>query len=588
MMQRFPSVVLEATRDTISAPSTHPSGTSTPTIDLLSLNTQLSTLGFRPAHVTSALSALQSAAARLHSSTTATTDPLVLSLTILSPLEAAIEWLLLHLPEDDLPQRYRTSASSSDFVVGTSKQGGLVRGWLVDRLIKQAGFPRKAVDVALQTDVSESTALDTLGRRLCGWEGSDGGWGTTEVVDWTGDDIMNKERGMLREEEILAVEAVLGDRYRRPSDTELTVDIDSETTSDKLILHVLFDPSSPYPSSQHPTRPPAFFLESPTLPSYMRLYLHASLLRQFRDADRGDLRSILESGQGGAVLSMVEYLEMTLPEVIENPPDIGTVTDHLVPRVVDVPVKSPVAPRQVKKTRDGVKKRAVTQTDHDAAMTRQKTMRSDPKYAATMQERERLPAWAERGRITSVLESNRVLVVVGEVCVSVLKSLFDLTLMMFLSRLDVVKGAVDHEIASTFWLIIFSTQLPQFILDHEIANNKGGSTNIIVTQPRRVAAMGVAARVAQERLEDVDKSPGTVGYAIRGERRTGPNTRLLFCTTGVVLRKLGSGDTDLEGVSHVIVDEAHERGVDTDLLICLLRELLDRNKIVKVGDRGDW
>lgn len=95
--------------------------------------------------------------------------------------------------------------------------------------------------------------------------------------------------------------------------------------------------------------------------------------------------------------------------------------------------------------------------------------------------------------------------------------------------------------------------------------------------------MGVAARVAQERLEDVDRNPQTVGYAIRGERRASAETRLLFCTTGVVLRRLGSGDPDLEGVSHVVVDEAHERGVDTDLLICLLRDLLERNQTIKVS-----
>jgi HrpA-like RNA helicase len=51
----------------------------------------------------------------------------------------------------------------------------------------------------------------------------------------------------------------------------------------------------------------------------------------------------------------------------------------------------------------------------------------------------------------------------------------------------------------------------------------------------------------------------------------------------VVLRRLGSGDAELEGVSHVIVDEAHERGVDTDLLICLLRDILERNMTIKVG-----
>lgn len=66
---------------------------------------------------------------------------------------------------------------------------------------------------------------------------------------------------------------------------------------------------------------------------------------------------------------------------------------------------------------------------------------------------------------------------------------------------------------------------------------------------RRLSAISVAARVSAERLED-----GSVGYAIRGENKQGKNTKLLFCTTGVVLRRLGSGDT-LEGVSHIVVDE---------------------------------
>lgn len=75
--------------------------------------------------------------------------------------------------------------------------------------------------------------------------------------------------------------------------------------------------------------------------------------------------------------------------------------------------------------------------------------------------------------------------------------------------------------------------------------------SITVSTPlfRRLSAISVAARVSAERLED-----GSVGYAIRGESKQGKNTKLLFCTTGVVLRRLGSGDT-LEGVSHIVVDE---------------------------------
>ena len=79
--------------------------------------------------------------------------------------------------------------------------------------------------------------------------------------------------------------------------------------------------------------------------------------------------------------------------------------------------------------------------------------------------------------------------------------------------------------------------------------NQGASAAIIITQPRRLSAIGVAARVSAERLED-----GSVGYAVRGESKQDKRTKLLFCTTGVVLRRLGSGDK-LQGVTHVIVDE---------------------------------
>lgn len=91
--------------------------------------------------------------------------------------------------------------------------------------------------------------------------------------------------------------------------------------------------------------------------------------------------------------------------------------------------------------------------------------------------------------------------------------------------------------------------MPQFVLDELIATNQGARASIIVTQPRRLSAIGVAARVSAERLDD-----GSVGHAIRGESKQGPRTKILFCTTGVVLRRLGSGDK-LSDVTHVIVDE---------------------------------
>ena len=93
--------------------------------------------------------------------------------------------------------------------------------------------------------------------------------------------------------------------------------------------------------------------------------------------------------------------------------------------------------------------------------------------------------------------------------------------------------------------------VPQFVLDSLILSGNGSSASILITQPRRLSAIGVAARVSAERLDD-----GSVGYSIRGESKQSSRTKLLFCTTGVVLRRLGGGDK-LSDVTHVIVDEVY-------------------------------
>jgi ATP-dependent RNA helicase DHX57 len=108
-----------------------------------------------------------------------------------------------------------------------------------------------------------------------------------------------------------------------------------------------------------------------------------------------------------------------------------------------------------------------------------------------------------------------------------------------------------------------TTQVPQFILEDAVRRGVGGACNIVCTQPRRISAIGVAERVASERGERVGES---TGYTIKGESRTSPHTRLLFCTVGVLLRRLQS-EPALGSVSHLIVDEVHERDVLTDFLL---------------------
>ncbi|KHG03473.1 Putative ATP-dependent RNA helicase DHX57 [Gossypium arboreum] len=117
-----------------------------------------------------------------------------------------------------------------------------------------------------------------------------------------------------------------------------------------------------------------------------------------------------------------------------------------------------------------------------------------------------------------------------------------------------------------------TTQLPQYILESEIEAARGASCSIICTQPRRISAMAVSERVAAERGEKLGES---VGYKVRLEGMKGRDTRLLFCTTGILLRRL-LVDRDLRGVSHVIVDEIHERGMNEDFLLIVLKDLLPR------------
>ncbi|PIK57382.1 putative ATP-dependent RNA helicase DHX29 [Apostichopus japonicus] len=128
-----------------------------------------------------------------------------------------------------------------------------------------------------------------------------------------------------------------------------------------------------------------------------------------------------------------------------------------------------------------------------------------------------------------------------------------------------------------------STQIPQFILEDIVNSGKGADSFVMCTQPRRISAISLANRVCQEIGEEA--GPGgkdcLCGYQIRFESKQSLATRLLYCTTGVLLRKMQL-DPKLQNVSHVIVDEVHERSVQSDFLLIILRKLLQVRKDLKV------
>ncbi|KAF8624805.1 hypothetical protein AX15_005694 [Amanita polypyramis BW_CC] len=154
------------------------------------------------------------------------------------------------------------------------------------------------------------------------------------------------------------------------------------------------------------------------------------------------------------------------------------------------------------------------------------------------EQREYLPAFACRGELLKVIRENQVIIVVGET------------------------GSGK------------TTQLAQFMYEDGYC-----SYGLIgCTQPRRVAAMSVAKRVSEE-MEC--KLGSTVGYAIRFEDCTTAETKIKYMTDGVLLREsLNEGDLDRYSV--IILDEAHERSLSTDVLMGLLRKILSRRRDLKL------
>lgn len=167
---------------------------------------------------------------------------------------------------------------------------------------------------------------------------------------------------------------------------------------------------------------------------------------------------------------------------------------------------------------------------------RQTSWEELPEGQKMLKFREGLPAWKEKDGLLDAVAKNQVIVVSGET------------------------GCGK------------TTQLPQYILESEIAAGRGAACSIICTQPRRISAVSVAERVAAERGEELGES---VGYQVRLEGKRSRDTSLLFCTSGILLRRLMK-DPELKGVSHVVVDEIHERGMNEDFLLIVLKNLLSR------------
>lgn len=138
---------------------------------------------------------------------------------------------------------------------------------------------------------------------------------------------------------------------------------------------------------------------------------------------------------------------------------------------------------------------------------------------------------------------------------------------MYAYRDELLAAIRDHQI-----LVIVAetgsgktTQIPQYL--HEIGYTKFGKIGI--TQPKRVAAMSVAARVSEEMGVKLGHE---VGYSIRFEDCTSEKTIIKYMTDGMLLREF-LGEPDLKSYTCLMIDEAHERTLHTDILFGLVKDI---------------
>lgn len=171
---------------------------------------------------------------------------------------------------------------------------------------------------------------------------------------------------------------------------------------------------------------------------------------------------------------------------------------------------------------------------------------STPHYQAMLHSRMKLPIWNFKETLLKSIEDHQVVIVCGET------------------------GCGK------------STQVPAFILEKELS--RGRDCKVYCTEPRRISAISLARRVSEElgeRKNEVGTSNSLVGFAIRLENKVAAQTRLVYATTGIVMRMLERSE-DLTEVTHLVIDEVHERTLEGDFLLIVLRKLLPRRPALRV------
>ncbi|PWW79656.1 P-loop containing nucleoside triphosphate hydrolase protein [Tuber magnatum] len=450
--------------------------------------------------------------------------------------EEALEWLLIHVPEDDLPARFLPG----NYATGvTFSSGDLPMEYAAKRLSATGYSLDLCREILALNAGDEELAAEALMQVLVyGYQKTPQGAKEESLISFSDTDLWAEEIGTL--------EAIWGpERYSQITPAHFRVLLSNPPIQGlKLPQKIFLEVRKPISASwelEYPQTIPTFTLSTEDdgdgkLSAQVKL----SIIKQ-----TAKHASTLLGEQ--MIFAVTDWLESNIARIVESPGRLRDVTSGVTGSNEDDAMPPNKAKGKAFRHRNSRNPGAIDWTPGKEASMRllavKKVKYSSPDMQKMLQARMRLPAWDLKEDIIGAVNDCQVTIISGET------------------------GSGK------------STQAVQFILDDMIDQRLGHITNIICTQPRRISALGLADRVSDERCSRVGQE---VGYAIRGESMQNPaTTRITFVTTGVLLRRLQMGDS-LAEVTHIFVDEVHERSLDTDFLLILLKRKLSIRKDLRV------
>lgn len=437
--------------------------------------------------------------------------------------EEALEWLLIHVPEDDLPKWALPGNYTSGVSVAATdlrKEGAIKRLSLSGYSIELC---RRVYD---DSGSDEGKAAETLQKILLN-SGSD-----AETTVSSDDTMSAEERTQQWEDELASLESLYGgDQYARLGSEVCQIRLDSVTNGEKKNLEafIQFRKAPHYPSQ-------VIVSVVADLPSYIKLSIIKKALAYMAES--------LE-GEEMRMFYIISWVQENTNDIIEKPGALREIAA----------VSSTASEEKNISTRRRAKRpqrhpNPISWVPEGSSIQKWMERQKAPSYQKMLAQRKKLPAWQVREDLVQTVDDNQITIISGET------------------------GSGK------------STQSMQFVLDDLYDRGYAKCANIIVTQPRRISALGLADRVSEERCTTVGQE---IGYSIRGENRVSRDTKITFVTTGVLLRRLqtSGGKIDdvvasLADISHVVIDEVHERSLDTDFLLSIIRDVLKKRRDLKL------